>query len=169
MDAAHDRGIVHRDLKPDNIVVRADGAVKVLDFGIAKVLDAAEGRAGGYAPTITQMTAGQPGPMIGTPAYMSPEQVPGEPVEPASDVWGFGCVVYEMLTGRPPFSHSTVNETLTHILEEDPDFSCLALLSRRRRRDLGAGNWGGRGRARTADHARDDRSLDGGSEPSFAY
>jgi eukaryotic-like serine/threonine-protein kinase len=141
LDAAHDRGIVHRDLKPDNIVVRADGAVKVLDFGIAKVLDAAEGRADGYAPTITQMTAGQPGPIIGTPAYMSPEQVRGEPVEPASDVWGFGCVLYEMLTGRSPFSHSTLKETLAHILEEDPDFNLLppnapSLISRLVRRCL---------------------------------
>ena len=104
VDAAHERGIVHRDLKPANIVVTPAGAVKVLDFGLAK---AAAGDASGLdlsqSPTITADRT-RDGLIVGTPAYMSPEQARGKPVDKRTDIWAFGCVLYEMLTGRLAFA-----------------------------------------------------------------
>jgi serine/threonine protein kinase len=104
LEAAHEQGIVHRDLKPANIKVRSDGTVKVLDFGLAKALDTADGRrltADGRAnsPTITSPAMTQAGMILGTAAYMSPEQARGKAVDKRADIWAFGCVLHEMLTG----------------------------------------------------------------------
>ena len=109
LEAAHEQGIIHRDLKPANIKVRADGTVKVLDFGLAKALDTSPSSgASDNSPTITSPAMTQAGIILGTAAYMSPEQAKGRPVDKRSDVWAFGAVLYEMLTGERPFKGDDV-------------------------------------------------------------
>ena len=123
--AAHSQGIVHRDLKPANIKVRADGTVKLLDFGLAKALGPASPAAAGLARTVLPGRTGTDGHRIGTAAYMSPEQALGQPADTRADVWSFGIVLYEMLTGQSPFPAGTPAETLTYVAERDPDISGL--------------------------------------------
>jgi len=157
LEAAHEQGIIHRDLKPANIKVRPDGTVKVLDFGLAKALEA-PGRSGGQdpsnSPTVTSpaiMT--DVGVILGTAAYMSPEQAKGRSTDKRSDVWAFGCVLFEMLTGRRAFGGETVTETLASVMRDTPAFEklpaatpsrirlliarCLERDSKRRLRDIG--------------------------------
>ena len=123
LDAAHEQGIVHRDLKPANIAINSHGVVKVLDFGLAKTVAGPLGDEPG-APTLTvDCTAA--GLLLGTVAYMSPEQARGHVVDQRTDIWAFGCVVYEMLTGRQPFAGETIAETFAAILERDPDWSSV--------------------------------------------
>ena len=147
LDAAHERGVMHRDLKPANIKLRADGTVKVLDFGIAKALstDASEHR----GDTVTGAAAAP----VGTPSYMSPEQASGGAVDRRTDIWAFGCVLYEMLTGQRAFEGETNSQILARVIEREPDWSrlpadvpaqihvllgqCLEKDARRRRRDAG--------------------------------
>ena len=129
LEAAHERGIVHRDLKPANIKVRGDGVVKVLDFGLAKAMEpaAAGPQSAGLenSPTFTSPRMTQMGVILGTAAYMAPEQAKGKAVDRRADIWAFGCVLFEMLTGRAPFAGDSVAETLSAILTWDPDFTLL--------------------------------------------
>ena len=125
--AAHDQGIVHRDLKPANIKVRHDGTVKVLDFGLAKAIEPAGISSSGMSlsPTITSPAMTQAGLILGTAAYMSPEQARGKAVDRRSDVWAFGCVVFEMLTATRAFDAEDVSLTLSMVLQREPDFAAL--------------------------------------------
>ena len=127
LEAAHEQGIMHRDLKPANIKVRPDGAVKVLDFGLAKALEPTRSATDtSHAPTITSpaMTTGF-GVLLGTAAYMAPERAQGEPVNKRADIWAFGCVLYEMLTGRRAFTGDDMFHTLASVLHAEPDWSVL--------------------------------------------
>ncbi len=125
LEAAHDKGIIHRDLKPANLKVSDDGRVKVLDFGLAKAFSSdATGSDLGHLPTITA-TDLQAGAIVGTPAYMSPEQARGQAVDKRADIWAFGCVLFEMVTGRMAFSGETTSDTIAAILERQPDWSAL--------------------------------------------
>jgi len=157
LEAAHELGIVHRDLKPANIKVRPDGAVKVLDFGLAKALmgDVTGGAAvpSANSPTITSPAMTAHGVILGTAAYMAPEQARGKPVDRRADIWAFGCVLYEMLTGAGPFSGDTVTDMLSAVVSREPAWSrvppstppavvsllrrCLEKDPRRRLRDIG--------------------------------
>jgi len=122
LEAAHEAGVVHRDLKPANIKVTPDGRVKLLDFGLAKALDPTPS---GVDPTLTASEATHEGTVLGTPAYMSPEQARGQSVDRRTDIWAFGCCLYECLSGRSAFRGNTVTDTLAAILDNDPDWSAL--------------------------------------------
>ena len=127
LEAAHEQGIIHRDLKPANVKVRPDGTVKVLDFGLAKALEPTSAMSPGMsqAPTITTPAMTQAGMILGTAAYMSPEQAKGRTVDKRSDVWAFGAVLYEMLTGRRAYDAEDVSETLASVLAGEPDWALL--------------------------------------------
>ena len=124
LEAAHEAGVIHRDLKPANIKVRDDSTVKVLDFGLAKALDPAPTGDPDQSPTLTA-AATQMGAIMGTAAYMSPEQARGKPVDKRADVWAFGVVLLEMLTGRKVFEGEDVSMTLASVLQREPDWSHL--------------------------------------------
>ena len=128
LEAAHEQGIIHRDLKPANIKLRPDGTVKVLDFGLAKALDPAapgsDDPALAASPTISPALS-LAGTVLGTPAYMSPEQARGKALDKRTDIWAFGCVLYQMLTGRPAFRGETLSDLIVAILERDADWTAL--------------------------------------------
>jgi serine/threonine protein kinase/Tol biopolymer transport system component len=152
LDAAHEKGIVHRDLKPANVKITPDGTVKVLDFGLAKAPDSHHGSALSQAPT-TAANATAEGLILGTVPYMSPEQVRGQSVDKRTDIWAFGCVLYEMLTTRAPFARETISDTVAAILDREPAWEelpntvppalqrllkrCLEKDPKRRLRDIG--------------------------------
>ena len=127
LEAAHERGIIHRDLKPANIKVRSDGTVKVLDFGLAKAMEPAVGSSPSLSmsPTITTPAMTQAGIILGTAAYMSPEQARGKTVDKRADIWAFGCVVYEMLIGQRAFKGEEISDVLAAVLRQDLDWSVL--------------------------------------------
>ena len=127
LEAAHDHGIIHRDLKPANIKVRADGTVKVLDFGLAKAFSPTGIDAdASQSPTLISPAATRIGLIMGTAAYMSPEQARGKTVDKRADVWAFGCVLYEMLVGSRPFAGDDVSQTMARVIEREPDWEALA-------------------------------------------
>jgi Tol biopolymer transport system component len=127
LEAAHSQGIIHRDLKPANIKLRDDGTIKVLDFGLAKAVEYSGGGGSSLSlsPTVTTPALTQMGVILGTAAYMSPEQVRGKSVDRRADIWAFGCVLFEMLTGRRPFEGEGVTDTLGAILHKEPNWEEL--------------------------------------------
>ncbi len=153
LEAAHEQGIIHRDLKPANIKVRPDGTVKVLDFGLAKAIEPAgtTSASSSMSPTIPLMT--EAGIILGTAAYMSPEQARGKTIDKRADIWAFGCVLYEMLAGSLAFGGETSSDRIARVLTQEPDWQalpeatpgpilvlirrCLEKSSQRRLRDIG--------------------------------
>src|SRR6516165_3373731 len=123
LEAAHERGIVHRDLKPANIKLTPDGKVKVLDFGLAKEFQEEQQPTLSNSPTLVGASA--PGVILGTAAYMSPEQARGKEADRSSDIWAFGCVLYEMLTGHAAFEGETIGEILGGVFKAEPDWRRL--------------------------------------------
>ncbi len=135
LEVAHGKGVIHRDLKPANIKLTPDGTVKVLDFGLAKAVAPAGVGTDQQQPAVADALTKE-GLIQGTPGYMSPEQVRGEPVDKRTDVWAFGCVLYEMLTGRLAFEATTVADTTVKILEREPDWDRLPATLHPRMRDV---------------------------------
>ena len=123
LEVAHGSGIIHRDLKPANIKITPDGRVKVLDFGLAKAVE--DKHSGDYGSNPQSFTRTEVGTVVGTIAYMSPEQVRGKSLDRRTDIWSFGCMIYEALCGRTPFQAETASDTLTQILREEPDWAAL--------------------------------------------
>ncbi len=153
LDAAHERGVVHRDLKPGNVKLRPDGTVKLLDFGLAKVMDPAATPGDPGAVTLTAVEPAGGARIFGSPAYMSPEQARGLPIDKRGDVWAFGCLLYEMLSGTRAFGGDRPSDVIAKVIEREPDFAllpaelpltirrllqrCLQKDGRRRLRDIG--------------------------------
>jgi len=138
LEAAHESGVVHRDLKPANVVLTPDGRVKILDFGLAKAFDPTSASGSGgltKSPTLTS-PATQAGMLLGTAAYMAPEQARGRGMDRRVDIWAFGCVLYEMLAGRQAFAGETVTDILAAVVTRDPDWSALPASTPRRIREL---------------------------------
>ena len=137
LEAAHEQGVIHRDLKPANVKVRDDGVVKVLDFGLAKAVDSVTSGSPdpSNSPTLTARGT-QMGMILGTAAYMSPEQAKGRPVDRRADIWAFGAVLYEMLTGRRAFGGDDVTETLAAVIKDTPPYDALPSGTPRRLRHL---------------------------------
>ena len=148
LEAAHDRGVVHRDLKPANIKLRPDGSIKILDFGLAKAL--AQGSGTSDSPTMASPGVTNAGIVLGTAAYMSPEQARGKVVDKRADIWAFGCVLYEMLSGAAAFPGETTTDILAAVVQREPDWtrlpsalppgsaSCCTVASRRTSRTVSA-------------------------------
>ena len=149
LEYAHERGIVHRDLKPANVKLTADGNVKILDFGLAKALETPTPQGNpSISPTLT-LEGTRAGVILGTAAYMAPEQARGAIVDKRADIWAFGVVLYEMLTGTQPFAGATVSDTLAAVLRTEPDWDavpapmrslvrqCLEKDPKQRLRDIG--------------------------------
>jgi serine/threonine protein kinase len=126
LQTAHEQSVIHRDLKPANIKLRPDGVVKVLDFGLAKALDPASASSTNATISAARLPqATEPGVILGTAAYMSPEQARGNPVDKRADTWAFGCVLFEMLTGTRAFEGETMSDTLANVLKNQPDWNAL--------------------------------------------
>ena len=130
LEYAHEKGVIHRDLKPGNVKIRPDGVVKVLDFGLAKSGLSNSASRSDESPTISAHQT-EAGVVLGTAAYMSPEQAKGKEVDKRTDIWAFGCVFYEMLTGTPPHQGDSSQETLASILRDAPDLDKVPVQARR--------------------------------------
>jgi len=190
LEAAHEKGIVHRDLKPANIKLTKDGAVKILDFGLAKAYDsespAADAGALSDSPTISRRMT-EAGAIVGTAAYMSPEQARGVPVDKRTDIWSFGLVLLEMLTGKAAFARDSTSDTLAAVLRDAPPFErlpretppsirriverCLERDPRQRLRDIGDARWELESigdRSRSAPVAADESRVEGGATTAAA-
>src|SRR5262245_60294320 len=135
LEAAHEKGIIHRDLKPANVKITAGGAGKVLDFGLAKAWEGAPEAQLSTAPTLTA-TLDRERTILGTPAYMSPEQARGRALDKRTDIWSFGCVLFEMLTGRAAFADETISDTLARVLDREVEWHTLPASTPGRIRDL---------------------------------